>query len=162
MSQIREISEAFLYLFKMVSKKKIQRERIQKVFCFFYNISCWVSCATLTDYSRSKESNSLYIFIYRNFFQSEHRTDVLKTPKSSCCMVQTLKVVQKFSSSKQRTKSALKKHQVRRVCVLKMYLVLRQCTHIQCGCVFHVSVFVTVFVCFENIKVGKKATCQLF
>lgn len=35
MSQIREISEAFLYLFKMVSKKKIQRERIQKVFCFF-------------------------------------------------------------------------------------------------------------------------------
>lgn len=107
MSQIREISEAFLYLFKMVSKKKIQRERIQEVFCFFYNISCWVSCATLTDYSRSKESNtSLYIFIYRNFFQSEHRTDVLKTPKSSCCMVQTLKVVQKFSSSKQRTKSA--------------------------------------------------------
>lgn len=35
MSQIREISEAFLYLFKMVSKKKIQRERIQKVFFFF-------------------------------------------------------------------------------------------------------------------------------
>lgn len=164
MSQIREISEAFLYLFKMVSKKKIQRERIQKVFCFFYNISCWVSCATLTDYSRSKESNtSLYIFIYRNFFQSEHRTDVLKTPKSSCCMVQTLKVVQKFSSSKQRTKSALKKkHQVKRVCVSKMYLVLRQCTYIQCGCVFHVSVFITVFVCFENIKVGKKQLVSYF
>lgn len=43
-----------------------------------------------------------------------------------------------------------------------MYLVLRQCTYIQCGCVFHVSVFITVFVCFENIKVGKKQLVSYF